>query len=75
MQLNVTHPCDFHIIDLIQISITDEAQGEKAKESIRSKCVQYLERAEKLKAIVKKGHKKPIKDGESNSKYIKHLLR
>ena len=33
----------------------DEAQGEKSKESIRAKCVQYLERAEKLKiCIIKK---------------------
>lgn len=39
----------------------DEAHGEKSKESIRQKCVQYLERAEKLKQYVKgKNKKKPV---------------
>ena len=39
----------------------DEAHGEKSKESIRQKCVQYLERAEKLKQYVKgKSKKKPV---------------
>lgn len=47
----------------------DEAQGEKAKESIRGRCLQYLDRAEKLKEYLKKGSKKkPVKDGESSSK-------
>lgn len=45
--------------------ILDEAQGEKAKESIRAKCVQYLERAEKIKEVLKKGKKKPVLDGGS----------
>nr|CAD7392539.1 unnamed protein product [Timema cristinae] len=36
------------------------------KESIRTKCIQYLDRAEKLKEFLKKGKtKKPIKDGET----------
>lgn len=48
----------------------DEAQGDKAKESIRAKCTQYLERAEKIKEALKKGKKKPIKDGENDSKYV-----
>ena len=54
--------------------MTDEAQSERAKESIRTKCVQYLERAEKLKAYVKnkssnKNDKKPVKAGnDSNNK-------
>lgn len=43
----------------------DEAQGDKAKDSIRAKCLQYLDRAEKLKAYLKKGKKKPVKDGGS----------
>lgn len=44
---------------------TDEAQGEKAKDSIRAKCVQYLDRAEKLKEYLnKKDKKKPIKAGD-----------
>lgn len=39
----------------------DEAHGDKSKESIRQKCVQYLERAEKLKQYVKgKNKKKPV---------------
>lgn len=48
--------------------IQDEAQGERAKESIRAKCLQYLDRAEKLKEYLKKGKdkKKPVKaDGSS----------
>lgn len=48
--------------------ILDEAQGDRAKESIRSKCNQYLDRAEKLKAHLKKGKKKPVKAGEDDSK-------
>ena len=30
----------------------DEAHSDKAKQSIREKCAQYLERAEKLKTFV-----------------------
>lgn len=48
--------------------ITDEAQGDRAKDSIRSKCNQYLDRAEKLKTYLKKGKKKPVKTGEESSK-------
>ena len=49
--------------------VLDEAQSDKAKESIRAKCVQYLDRAEKLKQHVNKGSgKKPIKAGESSGK-------
>lgn len=50
-----------------QFKFLGEAQGEKAKDSIRSKCLQYLDRAEKLKEYLKKGNKKkPVKDGESS---------
>lgn len=46
--------------------MVDEAQGERAKESIRAKCLQYLDRAEKLKEYLKKGkQKKPVKAGEN----------
>jgi vacuolar protein-sorting-associated protein 4 len=55
--------------------VSDEAQSDRAKESIRVKCFQYLERAEKLKAYVKnnpksKSHnnKNPVKAGYSNYK-------
>lgn len=50
----------------------DEAHSDKAKENIRAKCAQYLERAEKLKAHVRdKGNtkKKPVKDADSGKKY------
>ncbi|XP_075682823.1 vacuolar protein sorting-associated protein 4B [Rhinoderma darwinii] len=43
-----------------------DAQGEKAKQSIRSKCIEYLDRAEQLKAFLKKKEKappKPVKEG------------
>ena len=51
------------------VNISDEAQGERAKDSIRTKCLQYLDRAEKLKEYLKKGKsKKPVKAGETNSK-------
>lgn len=52
------------------IYFSDETQGDKAKDSIRSRCTQYLERAEKLKDYLKNGKnkKKPVKAGESNSK-------
>ena len=57
------------IITLFYLFILDEAQGDKAKESIRAKCLQYLDRAEKLKQYLKKGNKKkPVKDGDSSSK-------
>ena len=53
---------------LVLMTWTDEAHSDKAKQSIREKCAQYLERAEKLKTFIsgKDGEKKkkPIKDGE-----------
>ena len=56
------------LLILRSILILDEAQGDKAKESIRAKCLQYLDRAEKLKQYLKKGNKKkPVKDGDSSS--------
>lgn len=56
--------------------ILDEAQGDKAKDSIRAKCLQYLDRAEKLKTYLKKGSKKkPVKDGESRPKYVSTLFK
>lgn len=42
---------------------SDEAQSEKAKDSIRAKCAQYLDRAEKLKQFLNKKSKKPVADG------------
>jgi hypothetical protein len=51
------------------VNVTDETQGERAKESIRTKCLEYLDRAEKLKECLNKGKpKKQVKAGENNSK-------
>jgi len=52
-----------HGVEYFLHAIKYEAQSDKAKESIRAKCVQYLERAEKLKNYVNKKEKKPVKDG------------
>ena len=52
---------------LLLWELTDEASSEKAKDSIRAKCAQYLDRAEKLKTYLKKDKKKPVADGETNS--------
>ncbi|KAM4687783.1 vacuolar protein sorting-associated protein 4B [Discoglossus pictus] len=38
-----------------------DTQGEKAKQSIRAKCIEYLDRAEKLKEYLKKKEKTPVK--------------
>jgi len=57
-----------HAVEYFLHAIKYEAQSDKAKESIRAKCVTYLERAEKLKEYIKGGKKKPIKDGASESK-------
>uniref|UniRef100_A0A0A9YRA5 vesicle-fusing ATPase n=1 Tax=Lygus hesperus TaxID=30085 RepID=A0A0A9YRA5_LYGHE len=57
-----------HGVEYFLHAIKYEAQNERAKDSIRNKCLQYLDRAEKLKEYLKKGSnkKKPVKDGESS---------
>ncbi|VDP15077.1 unnamed protein product [Soboliphyme baturini] len=51
-----------HAVEYFLHAIKYEAQGDKQKETIRAKCIQYLDRAEKLKEYLKTGkHKKPIK--------------
>lgn len=53
----------------------DEAHNDKAKESIRAKCMQYLDRAEKLKDYLRnkeKHGKKPVKENQSESKGDSH---
>merc|ERR1711936_384194 len=46
-----------------------ETQSDSSKATIRAKCKQYLDRAEKLKTYVAgKDKKKPVKAGESSSK-------
>lgn len=54
-----------HAVEYFLHAIKYEAQGEKAKDSIRAKCIQYLERAEKIKDSLKKGQKKQVLDGGS----------
>ncbi|XP_053650671.1 vacuolar protein sorting-associated protein 4 [Cherax quadricarinatus] len=46
-----------------------EVPNERARDSIRGKCKQYLDRAEKLKEYISKNKekKKPVKTGEGNS--------
>ncbi|EDO35907.1 predicted protein [Nematostella vectensis] len=57
-----------HGVEYFLHAIKYEAQGDKAKESIRSKCFQYLDRAEKLKTYLRqKDKKKPVKAGGSSS--------
>jgi len=55
-----------HAVEYFLHAIKYEAQSVKAKESIRAKCVQYLERAEKLKKYVNGKDKKPVKEGSSS---------
>ena len=57
-----------HAVEYFLHAIKYEAQGDKAKESIRAKCITYLDRAEKLKEYLKGGKKKAIKDGANEPK-------
>ncbi|XP_061163087.1 vacuolar protein sorting-associated protein 4B-like isoform X1 [Saccostrea echinata] len=58
-----------HSVEYFLHAMKYEAQSEKAKDSIRAKCAQYLDRAEKLKQFLNKKSKKPVADGEgSNNK-------
>ncbi|XP_065064509.1 vacuolar protein sorting-associated protein 4B-like [Rhopilema esculentum] len=59
-----------HGVEYFLHAVKYEAQSDKSKESIRAKCVQYLERAEKLKKYIKNksgDSKKPVADGSSKS--------
>jgi len=58
-----------HGVEYFLHAIKYETHSDKAKQSIREKCAQYLERAEKLKQFIGQKDtsdkkKKPIKDGE-----------
>lgn len=58
-----------HACEYFMHAIKYEAQTDKAKDSIRQKVIQYIERAEKLKEYIKKkgGNKsKPVKDVPTN---------
>ncbi|TRY73127.1 hypothetical protein TCAL_02527 [Tigriopus californicus] len=56
-----------HAVEYFLHAIKYETNSEKAKTSIRAKCVQYLERAEKLKAHLNKAQKKPVKEAGGSS--------
>lgn len=66
---NKLYPKINNMVNQYEIS-TDEVPNDRAKDTIRSKCKQYLDRAEKLKEYIGKSdnRKKPLKDGESSSK-------
>uniref|UniRef100_A0A4W2DS86 vesicle-fusing ATPase n=1 Tax=Bos indicus x Bos taurus TaxID=30522 RepID=A0A4W2DS86_BOBOX len=56
-----------HAVQYFLHVVKYEAQGDKAKQSIRAKCTEYLDRAEKLKEYLKKREKKPqkpVKEGQ-----------
>ncbi|TRY85911.1 hypothetical protein DNTS_011930 [Danionella cerebrum] len=60
-----------HAVEYFLHAIKYEAHSDKAKESIRGKCMQYLDRAEKLKDYLKnkdKQGKKPVKETQNNDK-------
>ncbi|CAG0888988.1 unnamed protein product [Cyprideis torosa] len=57
-----------HGVEYFLHSIKYEAQSDKAKESIRAKCIQYLDRAEKLKKHLASDKKKAVPAGGGNSK-------
>lgn len=50
-----------HAVQYFLHVVKYEAQGDKAKQSIRAKCTEYLDRAEKLKEYLKQKEKKPQK--------------
>jgi len=59
-----------HGVEYFLHAIKYEAHSDKAKESIRAKCIQYLDRAEKLKEYVhgNKNKKKPVKDSGNSGR-------
>ncbi|MGH0123776.1 UNVERIFIED_CONTAM: hypothetical protein FKN15_076241 [Acipenser sinensis] len=60
-----------HAVQYFLHVVKYEAQGDKAKQSIRGKCAEYLDRAEKLKEYLKKKEKapaKPVKESQSDEK-------
>lgn len=56
-----------HAVEYFLHAMKYEAQSDKAKDSIRSKCAQYLDRAEKLKTYLAKDKKKAVADGGTPS--------
>ncbi|XP_071343043.1 vacuolar protein sorting-associated protein 4B-like [Trachinotus anak] len=64
--------CYQHAVQYFLHVVKYEAQGERAKQSIREKCTDYLDRAEQLKEYLKKKEKtpptKPVKESQSDDK-------
>jgi len=60
--------CYEHGIEYFLHAIKYECQSDKAKDSIRAKCKQYLERAEKLKNHVNGNKKKAVITGDNTAK-------
>uniref|UniRef100_A0A3B4X4M8 vesicle-fusing ATPase n=1 Tax=Seriola lalandi dorsalis TaxID=1841481 RepID=A0A3B4X4M8_SERLL len=64
--------CYQHAIQYFLHVVKYEAQGERAKQSIRDKCADYLDRAEQLKEYLRKKEKsppaKPVKESQSEDK-------
>jgi len=60
--------CYEHGIEYFLHALKYECQSDKAKESIRAKCKQYLERAEKLKSYLNGNKKKAVKTGDIENK-------
>jgi len=56
-----------HGVEYFLHAIKYEAQNDRSKESIRAKCIQYLDRAEKLKQFVADDKKKPAKAATGGS--------
>ena len=56
-----------HALQYFLHAMKYEAQSESDKARIRARCIQYFERAEKLKNYVHGKQKKPIKEGDSDS--------
>ena len=48
--------------------MADEVKGDKAQESVRTRCYSYMERAEQLKKFIAKGKKKVHHSGTTASK-------
>jgi len=60
-----------HGVEYFLHAIKYEATSEKAKESIRNKCVSYLDRAEKLKQYLAGKHGKQKVDDKKKNKPVK----
>ncbi|XP_044216525.1 vacuolar protein sorting-associated protein 4B-like [Thunnus albacares] len=64
--------CYQHAVQYFLHVVKYETQGDRAKQSIRAKCADYLDRAEQLKEYLKKKEKsppsKPVKESQSDDK-------